>query len=910
MRPHLLNQAGIRASRRSVSEFFFDRVVLKHPWVVLACLLGAVLFFVLEARHFRLDASAETLILENDQDLKYARLVDSRYGSGDFLIVTFKPQEDLLSDRTLGVLAKLRDDLQKATTAESVLTILDVPLLESPPVPLKELGSATRTLESPDVDKTLARKELQESPLYQDLLVSPDLKTTVILITFPRDEHYQALVQRRNALHEKQAAGPLTAAEQVELQDVVREFTQYRDESRRQDHRNILAVRSIMDRYRQEGTLFLGGVSMIADDMISFIKNDLRVFGTAVFLLLVLTIAIIFRRTYWVLLPTLVCIVSITCTVGFLGWFGWEVTVVSSNFISLQLIITLAMTIHLMVRYREYAAEQPDATQHELIRSTIGNMLRPCVYSGLTTMAGFASLIFCDIRPVITFGYIMVVGVAFSIAVPFLLLPAVLILLPRDRPWLKGRSQWSPTPILGRFTVAHGTLIIAVSLVLVVFNAAGIRKLQVENCFINYFKSTTEIHQGMKVVDRQLGGTTPLDVVIDFEPAASPEPAPPPAAAGQESVFDQFEELDTATSANKHKYWFTPEKMARIAAVHDYLDRLPETGKVLSVVTLVRMIERVNGGKPLDNLELALLFDQIPARLKEILVTPYVSVEHNQVRLAVRIRDSDPGLQRNELLKKIQADLTGKLAPAALRTASRVWEPFRPEQVHLAGTLVLYNNMLQSLYTSQIATLGFATLFLMGTFVVVFRSLRVAFIAIFPNLLAISCVLGVMGWLHIPLDMMTITIAAIGVGLADDDTIHYIHRFKHEVQAEGSYRVALHRSHDSIGHAIYYTTVTLVIGFSILSLSNFIPTVYFGLLTVLAITTALLASLTLLPQLLVVIKPYGKERLGSGSPSRCVALGDPSPSAKQSRRERVLNAAVRVGGPEAKAGQDHQENSP
>ncbi len=885
----------MRAKHRSLSESFFDRVVLQHPYVVLACLLGVVLFFTFEARHFRLDASTETLILENDQDLKYARVIASRYGSGDFLVVTFRPREDLLSDRTLGVLARLRDDLTKATTAESVLTILDVPLLESPPVPLKELGSVTRTLGSPEVDKTLARKELRESPLYQDLLVSPDLKTTVILITFPRDERYAALVHRRNALHEKRAAGSLTAAEQIELREVVREFAQYRDESRRRDHQNILAIRAIRDRYRQEGTLFLGGVSMIADDMISFIKSDLRVFGTAVFLLLVLTIAIIFRRTYWVLLPTLVCLVSITCTVGFLGWFGWEVTVVSSNFISLQLIITLAMTIHLMVRYREYAAEQPDAGQRELIRNTIGNMLRPCVYSGLTTMAGFASLMFCDIRPVITFGYIMVVGVAFSMIVPFLLLPAVLILLPRDRPWSKGQSKWSPTPILGRFTVAHGSLVIVASLALVVFNAVGIRKLQVENCFISYFKSTTEIHQGMKVVDRQLGGTTPLDVVIDFEPTMPSAPAPPRDAGGTESVFDQFEELDTTTPENKQKYWFTPEKMARIAAAHDYLDALPETGKVLSIVTLVRMIERVNGGKPLDNLELALLFDQIPDRLKEILVTPYVSVEHNEVRLAVRIRDSDPGLQRNELLKKIRADLTGPRTPEPLRTASRPWEPFRPEQVHLAGTLVLYNNMLQSLYTSQIATMGFATLFLMGTFVIVFRSLRVAFIAIFPNLLAISCVLGVMGWLGIPLDMMTITIAAIGVGLADDDTIHYIHRFKHEVQAEGSYRVALHRSHDSIGHAIYYTTVTLVIGFSILSLSNFIPTVYFGLLTVLAITTALLASLTLLPQLLVVIKPYGKERFGSSA-------------AKQSQRKPLPSAAVRVGSPEPKAGQDHQEN--
>jgi len=844
---HLFHRSSTVMKDRSLAQSLFDRVVLEHPIKVIACIVAAIVFFGLGVRRFRLDASTETLMLENDQDLKYSRLVDSRYGSGDFLVLTFTPKEDLLSDGTLALLARLRDELKQACNAESVLTILDVPLLESPPIPLKELGSTIHTLASPDVDKALARKELAQSPLYQDLLVSSDLKTTSILITFPRDYRYQDLRQRRNALREKGTTGALTAAERVELKEVTREFARYRDEVRQQEHHELVAIRSIIDGYRQDGTLFLGGVNMIADDMISFIKSDLRVFGTAVFLLLVLTITVIFRRAYWVLLPMVVCVVSVTCTVGFLGWFGWEVTVVSSNFISLQLIITLAMTIHLMVRYRELATREPNIGQHELVRATIQSMLRPCVYSGLTTMAGFASLIFCDIRPVIDFGYIMVVGVAISVLVPFLLLPPALMLLPRDRPWSKGGAKWLLTPMLGRFTVAHGPSIIVAGLVLLTINGVGIRRLQVENCFINYFKSTTEIHQGMKVVDQQLGGTTPLDVVIDFEQAAVPEAVPAEAEMGTEAVFDQFEEFDTAAQGAKQKYWFTPEKMARIAIVHDYLDGLPETGKVLSVVTLVRMIERVNGGKALDNVELALLFNQIPDRLRQILVTPYVSVEHDQVRLTVRIRDSDPSLQRNELLKKIRADLTDRLG-------------FQGEQARLAGIMVLYNNMLQSLYTSQITTLGLATLSLLGTFIVLFRSLRIAIIAIFPNLLAVSCVLGVMGWLGIPLDMMTITIAAIGVGLADDDTIHYIHRFKHEVETEGSYRAALHRAHDSIGRAIYYTTVTLIIGFSILSLSDFVPTIYFGLLTVLAITMALFASLTVLPQLLVVTKPYGRER--------------------------------------------------
>ncbi len=832
--------------RRPVTYLFFDKVVLRHPIIVVLCMIAAVVFFAFKARGFRLDASTETLVLENDEDLIYARSIAARYEQAEFLVLTYTPKADLFSDKSLATLARLRDDLIAHQRGVSVISILDVPLLESPVIPLKELTADLPTLASPGVDRELARIEFRDSPLYRNLLVSEDLSTTSLLIYFAADQLYSDLLTRRNDLRQKKASASLTAPQHAELKRVTEQFHQYRGVMTQQRHQNITAIRNIMEKYRPNADLFLGGVGMIADDMITFVKGDLKVFGMGVLFFLIVTLGVIFRSLRWICIPLLCCLVSVVCMMGLLGWLGWDVTVISSNFISLQLIITLAMTIHIMVRYRELAHQQPQAGQHKLILTTIQAMLRPCVYSGLTTMAGFASLILCDIRPVIDFGYIMVVGVAISIIVPFLVLPTTLVLLSRDKPWSRGKAKWSLTPALGRFTVAHGPLIVAGSVALLILNVVGIRKLQVENCFINYFKSSTEIHQGMKVLDQQLGGTTPLDVVIDFEQTASSETAPSGDPADANDVFDEFDEFDAAAQQTEYKYWFTPEKMARIAAVHDYLDGLPETGKVLSVLTLVRMAERLNGGKALDGVELALLFNQIPERLKEMLVSPYVSVEHNQVRISVRIRDSDPSLKRNELLNRIRADLTGRLG-------------YRPEQIHLAGTLVLYNNMLQSLYTSQIVTMGFASLFLMGTFVVLFRSLRTAAIAIFPNVLAVSCVLGVMGWLGIPLDMMTITIAAIGVGLADDDTIHYIHRFKHEVAATGSYRTALHLSHDSIGHAIYYTTVTLVIGFSILSMSNFIPTIYFGLLTVLAITVALLASLTLLPQLLVLIKPFGKE---------------------------------------------------
>jgi predicted RND superfamily exporter protein len=832
--------------RNAMTTFLFDRIILQHPVIVLFCIAVTVGVFLYQAQNFKLDASAETLVLENDKDLRDSRIINSRYQQTDFLALSYTPKGDLFSDTALAQLGQMRDELKALPNIASVTTILDVPLLESPPLSLEELTGKKElpTLSQTGIDRELAKKEFLNSPLYRDLLLGPNQKTTGVLISFVEDVEYYNLLYKRNELREKETSNTITPQEQIELKQVIRQFQQYRDQARDIRHQDILAIRSIMDKYRDNAEIFLGGVSMIADDMISYIKNDLRIYGTAVFLILVIIIAIIFRRVYWVILPMLTCAISVICTIGVLGWSGWEVTVISSNFISLQLIITLAMTIHLMVRYREIAADEPLASQHDLIMDTIGAMFQPCLYSGLTTMAGFASLIFCNIRPVINFGYIMVAGVAFSIIVPFLVLPAVLALLPRDKPWSRGSSEWALTPMLGRFTVSYGPLIVILSAIMLTVNIAGIFRLNVENCFINYFKANTEIHQGMKILDQQLGGTTPLDVVIDFgQPAASESVQANTSAAAEEDEFDQFDEFDKAATDNK--YWFTPEKINQIAAVHDYLESLPEAGKVMSIVPLVRVVEQTRDGKPLDSVELALLFNQVPEQLRQTLITPYVSVQNNEVRLAVRIRDSEPTLKRNELLKKIRTDLTGKLG-------------FKPEQVHLTGMLVLYDNMLQSLYSSQIVTMGSASLFLLITFMVLFRSIRIALIAIFPNLLAISCVLGVMGWLNIPLDMMTITIAAIGVGLADDDTIHYIHRFKHEVLTDGSYQGALHRSHGSIGYAIYYTTITLVIGFSILCLSNFIPTIYFGLLTVLAITVALLASLTLLPQLLVLFKPYGK----------------------------------------------------
>jgi predicted RND superfamily exporter protein len=825
----------------SLTLFFFDRVILQYPRTVLLCALLAAAFLGFQAGKFRLDASAETLVLQNDKDLQYSRLVSSRFGESDFLVLTFTPKADLFSKESLDTLARLRDDLESLKHVQSVLTILDVPLLENPPVSLKELSADLPTLTSPGVDIQRARAELRTSPFCKDLLLSDDGQTTALLITLGDGD----VAEKSDEIEQEKASASEPVTEHAGLVHETEEVRKERDESRQRRHQEIMAIRDIAKKYRGNAELFLGGVSMIADDMITFIKNDLKVFGVGVLLFLILMLGIIFRRIRWIALPLLCCVISVICMMGLLGWFGWDVTVISSNFISLQLIITMAIAIHLIVRYRELLVQNPKADNRGLIRDTVVEKLRPCVYTVLTTIAGFGSLVLSNILPVIAFGWMMIAGLIVSLIVTFLLFPSVLVLIPKETPPAGQGWRFSVTSVLAKLTAGHGAMIVIVSGLVLVFSLLGISQLRVENCFIDYFGKNTEIYQGMKVIDQRLGGTTPFDVIADFTDVNDPPAAA--AATDGNDVFDEFADFDKA--ATGEKYWFTAEKMRRIEAVHRYLENLPQTGKVLSLATLLSIAEKLNGGKPLDSVELALLFNQTPPRLKKLLVNPFVSVEYNEARFWVRIIDSDKNLRRNVLLKTIKDDLTGPGAPGG----------FGKGHIHLAGMLVLYNNMLQKLFGSQILTLGFTAAALTAMFLVLFHSIRIALIAVFSNVLPILLVLGIMGWLGMPLDMMTITIAAIGLGIAVDDTIHYIHRFKDEFQKDRKYLATMYRCHGSIGYAMYYTSITIIIGFSILAMSNFKPTVYFGLLTGLAMMLALLAALTLMPELLLLTRPFGKE---------------------------------------------------
>ena len=831
-------------TRHWLLKNLYDKLIVERPRLILFCLLVLVAFLGYKAKDFKLDASTQTLIVETDKDFRYAQLVKSRYGGHDYLLLTYAPKNDLFSDEALATLTRLRNELKKLKNVSSVISILDAPLLESPPVAVSKLAAGIQTLESPMVDRQLAKTEFSNSPLYQSLLVSPDLSTTALQITFRIDDLYQDLLGRHDHLNAKRADGTLTAAESDDFKQVTKQLQRRRDEIKKIRHQDIAAVRGIIEKYRGSADLFLGGISMITDDMIRFIKNDLKIFGLGVLFLLIVILGIIFKHKRWVILPIICCASSAIAMMGLLGMFGWPVTVISSNFISLQLIITMAITIHLIVRYRYLLVNHPENDQHNLVLATVRQMITPCLYAALTTMAGFGSLVFCDILPVKTFGWMMMAGIIVSLVMTFLFFPAGLMLLHKRKLPPKKKSRFSLTSFLAGFTEAHGTMILVISGIIFIGSVIGIFRLEVENSFIDYFKDTTEIHQGMKVIDQKLGGTTPLDVILEIDtpdkPATGKANGPKAKSKDEFGEFDEFEKTD-----GDEKYWFTSDKMLLITKIHDYLDSLPETGKVLSLATMLKIAEKLNQGNPLDNFQMALLYNELPEKYKAMVIEPYVSVKHNQVRFSIRVKDSQKNLRRNALLKKIRYDLVHKLG-------------LQENHIHLTGLLVLYNNMLQSLFDSQILTLAIVVLALLGMFLILFRSLKLALIAMVPNLIAIGAVLGIMGWLNIPLDMMTITIAAISMGIAVDNTIHYIYRFKKEFKVDPNYIRTVHKCHGSIGYAMYYTTVTVIIGFSILILSNFLPSIYFGLLTGLAMFIALLAALTLLPQLLIVFRPFGR----------------------------------------------------
>ena len=731
----------------------YENTILKNPKFIILILFITLISFGYYSKDFRLDASSETLLIEDDPDLEYLREITSRYGSKEFLVLTYTPNEGMISNTSINNLLSLKYKIQSLDWVHSVITLLDIPLLNNTDAPLQERLKGFKTLKDEDVDKNRGFKEILESPVFRNFVISESGKTSGIIVNIKQNPILEDIENRSK-----------------------KEIDEHRDKIKKQNHKNILEIRDVIKSYDDVGKIYLGGIPMIADDMMTFIKSDIIVFGLGVLLFIIATLWFVFKKIIWIIVPISSCFFSVIIMMGLLGLLGWKVTVISSNFIALMLILTMAMNIHMSTRFLQLRKNNPNKTILEILVQTTSKMFWPILYTALTTIIAFLSLIFSEIKPIIDFGLMMTLGLITSFIITFTLLPTLLNFTPSKNISVIRNEGSKVTKLFGNLSINYQTPIFITTFIIVVLSVFGISKLEVENSFINYFSKNTEIYKGMKLIDEELGGTTPLEVILKF-----------PELKKEEIEDDDFEDWDNESEKDEDKYWFTKDKIDTITNVHNYLDSLPQIGKVLSFSSIIEVATQLNNNKPLGTLEMGVLYTKIPETIKTEIIDPYISIKDNEARISLRIIDSQENLRRNDLIKKINYDLQNELG-------------IQKDQYKLAGVLILFNNLLQSLFKSQILTLGLVLIGIFAMFIILFKNIKLSLIGIAPNFIAAFFILGIIGLLNIPLDMMTITIAAITIGIAVDNSIHYIYRFKEEFNKINDYKKnSDHMSFDSRG---------------------------------------------------------------------------------------------------------------
>ncbi len=750
----------------SIFNFLINKSAL--ALALLLVLVGALLS---QIPHFSLDASSDSLALEGDNNLALYEQTQETFQSSNSLIISYTTEDGVLDSQQIHYLRTLRDDILALESVTAVSSILDVPLFQSPPLSLVELTGVEITIDNYKADMSIVANEFNSSPLYANNLVSLDGKTTALLIDLK--EVNQSTEGDNDVLAE-----------------------------------SVQKIRAIMANYTNTAQLYLGGVPLIRNDIIAYIANDLVFFSLAVVLVMSIMLALIFRGIRWVLLPIGISIIGALMMTGILGVLGWKVTIISSNFFSLLLVMTLSITIHLVVRFKELAQQAPEANINDLTLLTLQQMFKPCLFTTLTTIVAFSSLMISNVRPVIDFGWMMAIGVTIAMLLSFSAFPILMSLLPSLKV-NKHSTEFAFTKKLANFTHQYGNQLIIALILIITIALIGVSKLSVENRFIDYFKKSTEINQGLSLIDQQLGGTMSLEIVFD----------------------------DMASA-----FWVDSFLREDIHNIHQYLDKLDATGKVLSIDTLMQILAQANAGIPPNGFLLMLAKNQMPEFAREQLLEPYLSESENQIRIVARIQETDISLKRDDLINKVRAHLINKFN-------------LEPDSFRLTGMFVLYNNLLQSLFEAQIKTIALVFTMIFAMFLLIFRSISLSILALIPNTLPSLLILGIMGIANIPLDLMTITIAAIAIGIGVDNAIHYIHRFKSEFKVDQDYLATMYRSHASIGLAMFYTSITVAFGFLVLALSNFIPSIYFGIFTAIAMLSSVLANLTLLPKLLLIFKP-------------------------------------------------------
>ena len=594
-----------------------------HKFTLLLISIVIIISFYF-SKNFNLDASSDALLLEGDKDLKYLREINSRYGSKDFLFLTYSPVTNFTDEDTIINIQLLKSKIEKLTWVDSIITIIDVPLLKSSDEPLMERLKNYKTLSYPNLDKNRGFQEILNSPIYKDYVISKDGKTSGIVIYLKKNERLSEYIKLKEKYFFENKEKKQSSAEKKKYKEFLKEYEDYKNLYNKRNHQNITEIRDIITKYGENAKIHLGGIPMIADDMMSYIKSDIVVFGIGVFIFIIFTLWFIFRNIKWVIMPLLGCATSVIIMIGLLGLIGWKVTVISSNFIALMLILNMAMNIHVTVRFLQLKKEYPNLAKKDAVIEASQRMMLPILYTVLTTICAFLSLIFSGIKPIIDFGWMMTLGLVVSLLVTFLLLPCLLNVFSSENEInIKDTEKSLITKFLGSIAKKNGGVLFGTTIIIIIASIVGISKLEVENSFINYFDKETEIYKGMKKIDDDLGGTTPLNIIIKF-----------PTKQTEEKDDDEFSEWDedVENKEEKSKYWFTRDKMDKILKVHDYLDSLPEIGKVLSFGSILRVAEDLNK-KELQSLEIAVLYSKIPEEIKKEIISPYISVDDDEARI-------------------------------------------------------------------------------------------------------------------------------------------------------------------------------------------------------------------------------------------------------------------------------------
>ena len=834
------------------------RMLVSAPKLSLALALILCAFLCAFAPKLAIDASTQTLLLENDKDLELWRDITKRYKIPNTLVIAYTPNSDLLSESSISTLAALSKDLAQIKGVKSVFSMLDAPLLLSSGLKFSDLLGTIPTLKDSNASKEAIKAEFLNSPFYKNSLVSSDFKTTALLLTLEPNSGYYEFIASITALENTLKTAENNATAKTLLKEQRAAFKAYRDELRIAEHDQITQIRQVIAKYNQNSQtripyqdeflnsqtripyqasssqLFLGGINMIADDMIAFVRSDLATYGLATLLLCSLCLFVYYLQLRYVFLAIFICLVCVGVASGLFGLLGFEITVISSNYIALQLIITLSVVIHLINSYREFFRKKSSFSQKAIVYLALKERMSPCFFAIFTTIIGFVSLVFSDIRPIISLGVMMSASITLSLIFSFWLFGSIMSLLSKKSVNTAFERYFSLTTLCAKIALnlRARKVVFAISALGLCVGLWGISKLSVENSFIGYFKENTDIYKGMELIDNKLGGTVPLDIIISFKKDKK-EPR-------NSSLDDEF--ADEFASSDAAQYWFNERRMSVLKSVNEYLKNKEFIGSVSSLADLLEVGKELNEGRELDALALALIYSSLSGERRELILTPFVSIENDELHFSVRTLDSDPRLKRAEFLSTLQNELNELVKGDA--------------QVKISGAMKLYTNMLDSLFSSQINSLGFVLLAFFVTFWLIFASLRLAIIAICINILPLICVLGAMGLAGLSLDIMSITIGSISLGIGVDSAIHYIYRYKRELAHFKDSKKAIIASHASIGYALYYTSFAIFVGFGVMISSNFWPTIYFGALTDLVMFFMLASSLILLPSLLLSQSAY------------------------------------------------------